>query len=209
MVYRGDAAVIAAVVTINAVIGAFQEGRAERSLAALRSLAVAEARVVRDGGAQVIAARELVPGDVLVVAAGDAIGADARLVDASALQVSEAALTGESVPVDKDVAAVPAEATVADRASMLHAGTLVTAGRGHAVVVAIGGATAIGQIAALAEGAVQPPTPLERRIGQFGRALRVATKPRQAPAVGATEACPRPTGAECRAALLTMMALVR
>jgi Ca2+-transporting ATPase len=121
----------------------------------------------------VIAARELVPGDVLVVAAGDAIGADARLVDASALQVSEAALTGESVPVDKDVAAVPAEATVADRASMLHAGTLVTAGRGHAVVVAIGGATAIGQIAALAEGAVQPPTPLERRIGQFGRALVV------------------------------------
>ncbi len=171
--YRGDAAVIAAVVTINAVIGAFQEGRAERSLAALRSLAVAEARVLRDGRAQVIAARELVPGDVLVVAAGDAIGADARLVDASALQVSEAALTGESVPVDKDVAAVPAEATVADRASMLHAGTLVTAGRGHAVVVAIGGATAIGQIAALAEGAVQPPTPLERRIGQFGRALVV------------------------------------
>ena len=68
---------------------------------------------------------------------------------------------------------MPAEATVADRASMLHAGTLVTAGRGHAVVVAIGGATAIGQIAALAEGAVQPPTPLERRIGQFGRALVV------------------------------------
>ncbi|MBL8619958.1 MAG: HAD-IC family P-type ATPase [Myxococcales bacterium] len=171
--HRGDAAVIAVVVTINAVIGAFQEGRAERSLAALRSLAVAEARVVRDGRAQVIAARELVPGDLLVVAAGDAVGADARLVDASALQVSEAALTGESVPVDKDVAAVPADASVADRASMLHAGTLVTAGRGHAVVVATGGATAIGQIAALAERAVQPPTPLERRIGQFGRALVV------------------------------------
>jgi magnesium-transporting ATPase (P-type) len=171
--HRGDAAVIAVVVTINAVVGAFQEGRAERSLAALRSLAVAEARVRRDGKAQVIAARELVPGDLLEVAAGDAIGADARLIEASTLQVSEAALTGESVPVDKDVAAVPVNAPVADRASMIHAGTLVTAGRGHAVVIATGSATAIGQIAALAESAVQPPTPLERRIGQFGRALVV------------------------------------
>ncbi|MBK9035815.1 MAG: HAD-IC family P-type ATPase [Myxococcales bacterium] len=169
--HPSDAIVIGVVVVTNAIIGAFQEGRAERSLAMLRELATQRARVVRDGREEEIAASALVPGDVLVVDAGDAITADARVLDAAALQVSEAALTGESVAVTKAPEPVAADAALADRTCLLHAGTLVTAGRGRAVVVATGTRTEIGQIAAMAAAAVQPATPLERRIAQFGRYL--------------------------------------
>ena len=101
--HRTDPLVILAVVLINAIIGTLQEGRAERSLAALRRLAGNRAQVVRDGTARVVEAREVVPGDILLLAAGDAVAADARLLEAAALQVAEAALTGESVPVTKNV----------------------------------------------------------------------------------------------------------
>lgn len=104
MAHYGDAVVILAVVLVNAVVGTFQEGRAERSMASLRQLAALRVRVVRDGQEAMIAARELVPGDLLLLTAGDAVGADARLIDAAQLQVAEAALTGESVPVSKAVA---------------------------------------------------------------------------------------------------------
>ncbi len=172
--HRTDPLVIVAVVLINAIIGTLQEGRAERSLAALRRLAGNRAQVVRDGTARVVEAREVVPGDILLLAAGDAVAADARLLEAAALQVAEAALTGESVPVTKDVEAVPAETVLAERRNMVHAGTYVTAGRGRAVVMATGLTTEIGHIAALAESASQPATPLERRIAQFGRWIVVA-----------------------------------
>lgn len=115
-----DGIVIAVVVLLNAAIGAFQEGRAERSMAALRKLTALRARVARDGRELVVAARELVPGDLLVVAAGDAVVADARLVEAIALRVSEAPLTGESVPVEKRLetcAAEPCSPTTTSRRS--------------------------------------------------------------------------------------------
>jgi magnesium-transporting ATPase (P-type) len=166
---RIDAAVISVVVVVNALIGALQEGRAERSLAALKRLTGRFARVVRDGREVDVAAREVVCGDVLIVAAGDAIAADARVVDHATLQVAEAALTGESVPVGKAAAAVAVDAPLAERASMLFSGTYVAAGRARAVVVATGPRTEIGHIAALATSAVEPPTPLERRITRLGR----------------------------------------
>ena len=102
MGHTGDAAVILAVVLVNALIGAGQEGRAEASMAALRRHSTLQVRVVRDGREQAIAARELVPGDLLLLTAGDAVGADARLIEVAQLQVAEAALTGESVPVSKN-----------------------------------------------------------------------------------------------------------
>jgi magnesium-transporting ATPase (P-type) len=172
--HHGDALVILAVVVVNAVIGTFQEGRAERSMAALRRLSALQVRVLRDGAAQSLAARDLVPGDILVLAAGDAVGADARVVEQARLEVAEAALTGESVPVAKRVAPVPESTGLADRHGMVHSGTHVTAGRGLAVVVATGRDTEVGRIAGLAESGPPSRTPLERRLDAFGRALMFA-----------------------------------
>ncbi len=165
---RADAAVIVGVLLANAIVGAFQEGRAERSMDALRKLSALQARVRRGGEDAVVAARDLVPGDVLVLEAGDAVGADARLLEVSRLATLEGALTGESTAVDKDPRPCPEDAGVADRLSMVYAGTHVTAGRGLAVVVATGTVTEVGRIAALTEGAEEPATPLERRLAQLG-----------------------------------------
>jgi Ca2+-transporting ATPase len=169
--HHGDAAVILAVVVVNALIGTFQEGRAERSMAALRRLAALHTRVARDGQEVLLQARELVPGDLLLLAAGDAVGADARLVELAQLQVAEAALTGESVPVVKALAALPEATGLADRHDMVYAGTYVTAGRARAVVVATGKHTEVGRIAGLTAGAQEPKTPLEQRIERFGHWL--------------------------------------
>lgn len=169
--HYSDAAVILAVVVINAVIGTFQEGRAERSMAALRELAELQVRVLRDGAERTLPARDLVPGDVVLLAAGDAVAADARLLDAAQFQVAEAALTGESVPVAKSTAALPEATALSDRLCMVYSGTHVTAGRARALIVATGSATEVGRIADLTEGAVEPPTPLELRVRRFGRWL--------------------------------------
>ncbi|NDP64813.1 HAD-IC family P-type ATPase [Polaromonas sp.] len=172
--HYGDAVVILLVVLANALIGAFQEGRAERSMASLRRLSALHVRVLRGGHEMAIEARELVTGDVLLLAAGDAVGADARLIEAAQLQVAEAALTGESVPVSKAVPALPDETGLADRHNMVFSGTYATAGRARAVVVAIGTQTEVGRIAGMTESATEPQTPLEQRIAQFGRWLVVA-----------------------------------
>ena len=166
---RSDAAVIAVVVLLNSIIGAVQEGRAERSLAALRKLVMHRARVVRDDHELVIDARDLVPGDIVLLEAGDAIAADGRVLEGAALQVAEAALTGESVPIAKNPEPVPSDASLADRRDMVYAGTFVTTGHARIVVVATGLDTELGRIAALSQTALQPKTPLERRIDQFGR----------------------------------------
>ena len=135
--HHGDAAVILAVVLVNALIGSVQEGRAERSMAALRRLSALQVRVLRDGCEQLMPARELVPGDLLLLAAGDAVAADARLLEQAQLQVAEAALTGESVPVAKSVAAVAEATGLADRhawsipARTSRAGRAPRAGGGH------------------------------------------------------------------------------
>jgi Ca2+-transporting ATPase len=169
-----DAVVIFVVVLLNAVIGALQEGRAQRSLEALRRLTGHTGRVLRGGQEQVIAARDVVPGDILLLSAGDAVSADARIIGGAALQIAEAALTGESLPVAKHARVLEDDTPLADRRNMVFAGTHVTAGRARAVVVATGLATEVGHIAALASGAQEPQTPLERRIDQFGRHVIVA-----------------------------------
>jgi Ca2+-transporting ATPase len=172
--HYGDAAVILAVVFVNAVIGAFQEGRAERSMAALRRLSVLEVRVLRGGSEKQLPASKLVPGDILLLNAGDAVAADARLLQSKSMQAAEAALTGESTPVAKQVIPLDEQTLLADRSNMLYSGTHVTAGRGRALVVATGVNTAVGDIARLTETAEAPQTPLELRIAQFGRYLVAA-----------------------------------
>ena len=174
MGHWGDAGVILGVVLANAVIGTYQERRAEKSMAALRKLSTVQVRVLRDGGERAVAALDLVPGDILMLTAGDAIGADARLLDAASLAVAEATLTGESVPVAKDVAALPAATGLADRQNMVFSGTFVTAGRATALVTATGTHTEVGDIARMTENAAEPKTPLEMRISAFGRYLVMA-----------------------------------
>lgn len=169
-----DALVILVVVILNAIIGAYQEGRAEQSLEALRRLSKLKARVLRSGQELIIEAKEIVPGDILIVSAGDAVPADARLIEASTIAVAEAALTGESLPVVKSIAKLAENAPLADRHNMIFAGTHITAGRGLAVVTATGVNNEIGKIAHLATTTVQPKTQLELRIHQFGKYLVIA-----------------------------------
>ena len=171
---RGDSIVILVVVIINAVIGAFQEGRAERSMEALRRLSSLKVRVLRGGREEIIEARDLVPGDVVLFAAGDAIGADARLLESAALETAEAALTGESLPVAKNPEPLAADTPLAERLNVVYSGTHVAAGRGKGIVVATGLATEVGKIAKLTAAAEDPDTPLELRIAHFGRYLVVA-----------------------------------
>ncbi|MDE3118608.1 MAG: cation-translocating P-type ATPase [Nitrospirota bacterium] len=167
-----DAAAILTIIVLNACLGFAQEFKAERSLAALRRLSVATARVIREGIVRSVPARELVPGDLVLVEAGDHVPGDARLVYATSLRTQEAALTGESTPVDKRAEAVPDEAAaIADQRNMLFLGTDVIAGKGRAVVVATGRRTELGRIASLIEQAGGETTPLQRRLEQLGHSL--------------------------------------
>lgn len=166
-----DAAVILVVVVMNALVGAFQEGRAERSMDALRCRAGVMVRVRRDRTEQQIAAQDLVVGDIVALAAGDMVPADVRLLEARSLMASEAAMTGESLPAAKQTESLPVATLLADRTNMLFSGTYVTAGRGVGVVVAIGSTTEVGKIAHLTATTSEPKTPLESRIAQLGRQL--------------------------------------
>jgi P-type Ca2+ transporter type 2C len=171
-----DAAVIAAILVLNAAIGFVQESRAEEAMAALKSMTAPTARVVRDGGAATVAARELVPGDLILLEAGDVVPADARLLACPGLRVDEAALTGESMPVDKRASALPAaaERALSSQTNMVFKGSAVVHGRARAVVVATGMATALGEIAGLLRAHQAPRTPLQRRLGVLGRRLATA-----------------------------------
>src|SRR5262245_46820194 len=131
-----DASIIFAVVILNALLGFIQEGKAEKALDSIRNMLSAEARTVRGGETRMIAAEQLVPGDVVTLESGDKIPADLRLVDAKNLRTEEAALTGESVPADKGTEVVPANATVGDQENMAFSGTLVVSGRATGLVVA-------------------------------------------------------------------------
>ncbi|MGE0459373.1 MAG: cation-translocating P-type ATPase [Bauldia sp.] len=168
-----EAIAIFAIVVLNALMGFVQEARAERSLAALRSLTAARASVMRDGARQSVAAAELVPGDVILIEEGDAIPADARLLESVALQTAEAALTGESLPVAKDMAPVPDAASLGDRRDMVFSGTVATYGRGRAVVTATGMKTEMGRIAGLLETSQKQLTPLQKELARVGRILGV------------------------------------
>jgi potassium/sodium efflux P-type ATPase len=169
-----DALVIVVIVVLNAVLGYVQQARAEHAVEALRRMSAATATVVRDGVQQRVATRELVPGDLLVLAEGDTVAADARLVSAATLKVSEAALTGESEPVLKHAHTLPAPAALADRLDMVFNGTAVAQGAGRAVVTGTGMATQVGQIAGLLHATVEEPTPLQREIARVGRMLGIA-----------------------------------
>ncbi|WP_119287852.1 cation-transporting P-type ATPase [Azohydromonas sediminis] len=166
-----DTGVILAVVVLNAVIGFVQEGKAERALQAIRHLLSPHAVVLRDGHQHDVDAAELVPGDVVLLASGDSLPADVRLLQARNLRVDEAALTGESVPVDKRVDPVAEDAAIGDRLCMGYAGTLVTQGQARAVVVATGNATEIGRIGKMLESVEQGTTPLLAKMAGFGRTL--------------------------------------
>lgn len=168
-----EAIVIMAIVALNAVLGFFQESRAERSVRALMALAAPESTVVRGGERQRIAAHEIVPGDIVLIEAGDKIPADARIIEDANLYADEAPLTGESVPVAKSARPVDADAGIGDRINMLFAGTVATYGRGRAVVVATGMATEVGRIAGLLESAEKIPTPLQQELDRTGKRLTV------------------------------------
>lgn len=166
-----DSGVIAGVVVINALIGFVQEGKAERALDAIRSMLPFQAQVLREGRRQELDAGQLVPGDIVFLASGDRVPADLRLLDVHNLRIEEAALTGESVPAEKQVAPVEPSAALGDRACMAYSGTLVACGQGTGLVVATGAATEIGRISAMLE-AVEPlATPLLRQLALFSRRL--------------------------------------
>ena len=169
-----EAIVILAIVVLNSVLGYVQVERAEQAVAALRAMTEISASVVRGGEVGSVPTRDLVPGDLMLLEAGDAIAADARLVRTVSLRTAEGALTGESQPVPKGVDPVEEEATLGDRTDMVFSGTVVTFGRGTAVVTTTGMATELGRIAGLLESVEEPETPLQRELARVGRVLGIA-----------------------------------
>jgi len=169
-----DTIVILVIVVLNAVIGFVQEYRAEAAIAALRKMAAPVARVLRDGRSHSIPAQELVPGDILLLDTGAVVPADVRLLEVAALQTQEATLTGESVAVRKSSdALIAADAPLGDRFTMAYKGTLVVHGRARGVVAATGMDTELGRIAQLLQGAEESKTPLQKRLGRFGKILAI------------------------------------
>jgi P-type Ca2+ transporter type 2C len=168
-----DAVAILAIVILNAILGLVQEYRAEKSLAALRQLSAPNAKVVRDGEARIVPARELVPGDLVEVEAGDHVPADSRVVwHTSNFAVQEASLTGESTPVAKtDIALEEKDVPLAERANILYLGTSVVSGKARALVVETGMQTELGRIAGLIQGIKKETTPLQRKLEEFSRIL--------------------------------------
>jgi Ca2+-transporting ATPase len=167
-----EATAIMAIVILNAALGIFQEYRADKALAALRELAAPEAHVKRDGHRLTVPSSELVPGDLVFLETGNFVPADLRLLEAMNLRIEEAALTGESVPVQKDAAArLDADIPIGDRKNTAFMGTVVNYGRGRGVVVATGMATQIGMIAEMLHSVEQEATPLQKRLDQLGKTL--------------------------------------
>jgi Ca2+-transporting ATPase len=170
-----DVVVITAIVLINAAIGFQQEYKAEEAMSALKKMAVPLVKVRREGHVSEISARELVPGDIVLIEAGNLVPADVRLVSSTNLRVDESALTGESVPVEKDAGFVAqSDLPLGDRRNMGYMGTVVTYGRGTAVVVDTGMETELGHIATLIQTTGQALTPLQKRINQLSKGLAVA-----------------------------------
>ena len=168
-----DTAVILAIVVFNGVVGFVQEYRAGQAMDALKRMSSPRARVIRGGEERLVPAREVVPGDVILIEQGDVVTADARLIEAPALRVDEAALTGESEPVAKLTEALPdvPAGAPAEQHNMAFSGTSVTYGRGRGVVVATGMRTEIGAIAELLQEEHDEDTPLQRRLGSLGKTL--------------------------------------
>ncbi len=169
-----DCSVIVGVVLINAVIGVIQEGKAERALDAIRNMLSPVATVLRDGRRSEIPAEQVVVGDIVLLASGDKMPADLRLLEVRQLRVEEAALTGESEPVEKSVEAVDAQAVIGDRTCMAYSGTLVVHGQARGVVTATGAATEIGRISGMIASVDTLETPLLQQMADFGKQLTIA-----------------------------------
>lgn len=166
-----EALAIFAIVLLNALMGFVQQARAERSVAALKEMSATQAVVIRDGARRTLPAEALVPGDIILIEEGDAVAADARLLDAVNLQTQEAALTGESLPVSKSAGVLDGDRALADRSNMIWSGTSAVSGHGRAVVTATGMRTEMGGIAGLLEATPDEATPLERELQALGRML--------------------------------------
>ena len=170
-----DTIVIVAIVILNGLLGFFQERRADRAMAALQKLSSPRARVIRDGQAAAVDASQLVPGDLVELEAGDFVPADLRLTHSAALQIEEAALTGESNSVLKEPAAVlDAQTALGDRVNLAFTGTTVTAGKGSGIVTSIGMNTELGRIAGMLQHHEPQPTPLQQQLTRFGKMLVIA-----------------------------------
>jgi Ca2+-transporting ATPase len=170
-----EAGVILLIVVLNAILGVVQESRAEEALAALKKMAAPECQVMRNGQRVSVPATELVPGDVVLLEAGNFVPADMRLIESINLQVEEAALTGESVPVKKDASLIlKKDATLGDRRNTVFMGTVVTYGRGRGIVMATGMNTQLGMIADMLQTVEEEGTPLQGRLDQLGKTLGVA-----------------------------------
>lgn len=169
-----DAIVIVSILVFNAVLGYLQEAKAQNAVAALSRMTTANSTVCRDGRMLRVPSAQLVLGDLLVLAEGDAVGADARLVQIAALHLSEASLTGESVAVSKEVTVLEQSVPVADRRNMVFKGTTVTQGSGTAIIVATGMNTEVGSIATMLDATQEDPTPLQKEVAKIGRMLTVA-----------------------------------
>ena len=167
-----DAAAIMTIVVLNAIMGVVQESRAEASLAALKKMAAPDAQVLRNGKHVIVPATDLVPGDVVFLEAGNFVPADLRLVESANLRVDESALTGESVPVQKDASLiVAAESSLGDRKNTAFMGTVIAYGRGKGVVVSTGMHTQLGMIASMLQAVEDEETPLQKRLDQLGKTL--------------------------------------
>ena len=169
-----DTIIILIVVIVNAIIGVTQEAKAEKSLEALQKLSDHAAKVVRDGKMQVIPARELVPGDIVVLDTGDYIPADLRIIEAVNLKSQESSLTGESVPVEKNIDEIKDEETgIGDRINMLFSSSLITYGRGKGIVVETGMNTEVGKIAGMINQTEEQITPLQQKLNKLGKTLGI------------------------------------
>ncbi|MBS1554108.1 MAG: cation-translocating P-type ATPase [Bacteroidetes bacterium] len=166
-----DGSAILVVIIINSIIGFYMEYQAERSMEALKKMSVLPAKVIRNGEMKEINAEELAPGDLIFMEAGDMVPADGRILRSSQLQVDEAALTGESIPVEKKMATLPESTNLAERINMVYKGTFVTKGNTYCLLTGTGMQTELGKIASLVQSAEQAATPLEKKLEQFSKKL--------------------------------------
>ncbi|MBD3203398.1 calcium-translocating P-type ATPase, SERCA-type [Candidatus Woesearchaeota archaeon] len=168
-----DSIVISIILFLNAILGFVQEYNAEKAIEALKKMASLKAVVIREGKQKEVEAKELVPGDIIILSEGERIPADSRLIEAVSLQTQEAALTGESLPIKKEITVYDEELPVGDRKNMVFSGTVITSGKGKAVVVSTGMKTEIGKIATMLQDTKKELTPLQKRLEQLGKFLTI------------------------------------
>jgi len=169
-----DAAIISVIIIVNAILGFVQEYRAEKAIEALKKLSAPQAIVLRDGRQQKISAKDLVVGDIILIEEGTKVPADARLIEAYNLQSDESALTGESTPVEKLVCDLAEKTAVADCKNMIFRNTVITRGRGKAVIVSIGMDTQVGKVASMIQNVEEKDTPLQKKLEAVGKSIGIA-----------------------------------